>query len=318
METNEKEFDMEAAVAEIGDSMFPQDEAAESAVEVETEQHDAPIAEVEAVVTDAPVTPDRPAPKSWRQEHHETWAKMDTKAKEYYSQREDEMHKGMESYKESATYGKTLQDIINPYRPMLAATGMDDRTAVQTLMNAHYRLTQGDMQGRKQAFYELGQNLGFLNAPNTAPEDPRLSQMREQMNTMQAQQTQRDQHAYNETNTKMLKEVEVFAADPAHPLFNEVSDDIITMIKSGETSLQGAYEKAVWMNPVTRQKQLASMQTAQVAKLKDDAKQTAAKARQATSVNVRGRTSQVAPTEPMGSIQDTMAATLAEIRSRVT
>ena len=44
--------------------------------------------------------------------------------------------------------------------------------------------------------------------------------------------------------------METFALDTkAHPYFDEVADDIIALLKTG-ASLQEAYDKAVWANPV--------------------------------------------------------------------
>jgi len=54
-------------------------------------------------------------------------------------------------------------------------------------------------------------------------------------------------------------EVNAFASDPAHPFFDEVADDIVAFVRAGD-SLSKAYEKAVWANPVTREKEIARQQ----------------------------------------------------------
>lgn len=66
-------------------------------------------------------------------------------------------------------------------------------------------------------------------------------------------------HVLVEEMARIEKEVEAFAADPAHPFFDELSDDIAAILKTG-ASLAEAYEKAVWANPVTRAKEILRRQ----------------------------------------------------------
>ncbi len=317
-DTGSGDLDIASAVESIGLDLFPQ---SQTDTDTDTEVEEAPVPTSAAPVTETASAPTvaerRQAPKSWGREHHESWDKIDPKAQEYIEQRERQMLEGLGQYKTDATYGKSLRDILTPYRPILAAGGMDEATAVQTLLNAHYRLTQGDPQSRKQAFYELGQNLGFLQGQQAQPVDPQVQALQQQVTEMQRRDYDRDQRTHSEVRGRIEHDVATFAADPAHPFFDDVADDIIAMIRSG-APLQEAYDKAVWANPVTRQKQLATFQTEQTAKLRDEAKQTATKARQAMGVNVKGRDSRQAPTEPKGSMDDTMASILADIKSRTT
>ena len=309
-------LDIESASESIGRDLFPDayaDKADPEPVSEAPDETDAPAPVVEG--EPAPVVEARKPPKSWGTDYHGSWGTIDAKTQDYIERREQQMHEGLSQYKTDATYGKTLRDVMDTYRPILAAGGMDETQAVQTLLNAHYRLTQGDPQSRKQAFYELGQNLGFLQAQGAPPMDPQVQALQQQVQLMQQGLQAREQQTYNETREKIVKDVEAFAADPAHDLFDEAAVDIIAQIQSG-VPLQEAYDKAVWANAVTRQKQIAKLQTEQTAKLRDEAKQNAAKARQAVGVNMRGRESRQAPTEPVGSMEETMMKVLADIKSR--
>ncbi len=42
---------------------------------------------------------------------------------------------GIEQYKGDAGFGKTLREVMAPYKPMLAAQGVDEPKAVQYLLN---------------------------------------------------------------------------------------------------------------------------------------------------------------------------------------
>ena len=87
------------------------------------------------------------------------------------------------------------------------------------------------------------------------------------------------------------------------------------LVKAG-LPLQEAYEKAVWANPVTRAKELAKQQTADLAKARENARLAALPKKHAASVNVKSRDAGRTPTEPLGTMQDTMKQTLAEIKAR--
>lgn len=254
----------------------------------------------------------RPAPKSWPKEMHEFWGKTDPKVQDYWETREKQMLDGLDQYKGDANLGRTLKEVITPYKPILESAGLDETTAVRSLLNAHYRLTQGTVEQRKAAYDELGKNLGLIEGEKI---DPQVRQLQEKLTAIESTITTSQQRALQETQAKVSKDVEAFASDPKHPYFDEVADDIVAMIQAGR-SLDDAYEKAVWANPVTRQKEMARLQTENDAKLKEKAKQEALKAKQASSTNVKGRDTRRSPTEPKGTMEDTMKETLREIKTR--
>ena len=66
-------------------------------------------------------------------------------------------------------------------------------------------------------------------------------------------------HVLVEERARIEIEVNAFAADPEHPYFDELSDEIVAILKTG-ASLAEAYEKAVWANPVTREKEILRRQ----------------------------------------------------------
>jgi hypothetical protein len=135
---------------------------------------------------------------------------------------------------------------------------------------------------------------------------------------MQQTLTAREQADYHAAQTRVTQEVEAFAMDAkAHPYFNEVADDITVLLKGGvATSLQDAYDRAVRMNPVTYAKEVAVAQQAEVAKQQENARLNALKAKTAASSNVRSRETKRTPTEPVGTIEDTIRETVRQQRAR--
>lgn len=90
------------------------------------------------------------------------------------------------------------------------------------------------------------------------PQDPRsfLAQLvQQELQPIRAQFEQQQSQQLNAT----VSEIQAFAADPAHPFFNDVANDIRLLIESNRIApgpplqrLQQAYDQATWMNPTIR------------------------------------------------------------------
>jgi hypothetical protein len=109
-------------------------------------------------VVTAPVV--RAPPKSWAKDYHEHWGKMDPKAQEYVELREKQMLDGIEQYKEHFAFGKTMKDVITPYKALIASQGIDEAKAVGVLMNAHYKMSSLPPAERASYFAMLAKNYG--------------------------------------------------------------------------------------------------------------------------------------------------------------
>lgn len=323
-ETTETGFDMESASDRLGASLFPKVPTDEPEEETSETTPD-PVAATPhplPVPTDPSVQPTElsSAPKSWPKDMHPHWAKVPKEVQDYIANvREKQILDGIDQYKQAASYGKTLNDVLAPYQPLLQSKGLDAPRAVADLMQAYTALTQGTPEQRRTAFHQMGKNLGIpLGDPATPPTplDPEVQQLKEQFQQMQSHLTAQQQEAFTAAKSKALSEIETFAADAAHTYFEELQDDILGFLKIGD-SLQGAYEKAVWANPVTRAKEIARTQTETETKLKENARLQSLPKKQAKSVNIGGRDTQRVPTDPLGSMDDTLKATAMALRSRV-
>ena len=248
----------------------------------------------------------RPAPKSWAKETHEHWAKIPKEAQDYIETREQQMLSGLEQYKEHSSFGKQMRDVMTPYKPMLAAQGVDEPKAVQYLLNAHYRLTNGQQAEKAQYFASLAKSYGIdlaglQQGDEQAQVDPTVRALQEKVNALESGLTAREQASLNEARSKAAVTVNAFAADPKNVHFDEVADDVVKFIGQGDT-LEAAYEKAVWANPVTRAKEMARTQTEAEAKLREKAKAEAQAALKARGSNIRTRDTGKTPTESRGKL----------------
>jgi hypothetical protein len=327
---SESSFDMDSAVEQIAAELFPKSEAHE-------EEPDGPLAGATVTPvseTPPPVEPPLPAaptvrtpPKAWPKEMHEHWGKVDPAVQEYLEKREQQMVEGLGQYTEDAKYGKTLKEAIAPYQAVLQQYRLEPHQAVQSLLQAHTRLTQGTIEQRQAAYQELGVNLGLTastsngsQAPAQAPTpvDPKLEALEREFQTMKQSLTAREQAEYQAAQSRVTQEVEAFAADAkAHPHFQEVSAQITALLKGGVvSSLQEAYDQAVWMNPVVRAKEVAAAQQAEVAKQKENDRLNALKAKTAASSNVKHRETTRTPTAPLGTMEDTIREEVRQMRNR--
>ena len=305
------DINIEESAADIASDLFSNDEP-----RTENEQPVEDQAKPDEGMTQQEVIEALSPPQSWAKDYHQDWSMMPRRAQEYYMQREKQMLDGLDQYKEFAGYGKNLREAFKPYQESLKQQGLDEVKAVQYLLNANLKLSDPDEAKRTQYFKELaglygiklgesGQNQG--QAPEIAPLLQEISGIKSVLQTIQQRE--------RETVEKSVREqVDAFASDPANPYFDDVADEIVKMLNAGY-DLKTAYQNAVWANPVTRQKEIERTQTEERQKLEEKKKQEAVAAKKAVGGNVRSRDTGRVPTEPLGSMEDTMREVLAQRRA---
>jgi hypothetical protein len=214
---------------------------------------------------------------------------------------------------------------MQPYMPRLTALGMHPAQAIQALMNADWALSQGTPEQKAAMVAQICQNYGI--DPRTLPVgggDPNAPQptaveleLRKKFDGMASNVNQFIQSQMNEKKSAIDKEIAAFAADPAHPHFDEVADHIVRLLNADKNlSLQDAYDQAVWANPTTRAKaiEVLNKETAEKArKEREAAAQAATKARLA---NVRGKPTDKTTGAPKAGWEEQLAVTAEAISKR--
>jgi hypothetical protein len=314
---SEPSLDVESASDKIASAIFPptlqleKEDEEDGAAEPEEAVQVAKTAPIEAV------PPAIEAPTSWPREMHQHWPKVPKEVQDYWQLREKQMMDGLDQYKGVAAYGKSVADVLAPYKPLLESKGLDAPRAVADLMQAYTAMTQGTVEQRRMAYEHMGKNLGIMAAADTTTlVDPQVKALQDQFNQIQHTLTIQQTQALEAAREKAGREVEAFASDPKNVYFNEVADDILQHLKAGH-DLPTAYKLAVRGNEVTFHKEIARISTETEAKLKENARLDALPKQKAKSVNIGGRDTQRAPTEPLGSMEETLKSTLGQLRSRV-
>jgi hypothetical protein len=117
-------------------------------------------------------------------------------------------------------------------------------------------------------------------SPQTAPDLNRLVAQAVQQHLAPIQQQEQQRQYQNNLQT-----VQSFAADPAHPYFNDVADQMEALLKAGVAKdLSDAYDKATRLDPVISGQLDQERQKA----AEDQRKADAEKARRAAAASVRG------------------------------
>lgn len=259
------------------------------------------------------------APKSWAKEISAEFTKLPKPVQEYIRKREDDFTNGITQYKQAADYGRAVHSVVQPYMAHLQSRGLDVPTAMKALLNADYTLSRADPDQKAAFFTKLMQDynvdpakLGKLPAeldPNTKALTDRLARTEGVVTEFQRAQLEG-------RRTEVTKAVDKFAADPKNLYFAELSDDIVKFINAGYT-LEEAYEKAVWANPVTRAKEQARTTKDAEEARKKAASEAALAAKKAAKANVRETPSnRSAPTALLGSMDDTLRSTMRTIKER--
>lgn len=264
-------------------------------------------------------------PKSWAAAQAAIWAKMPPEAQAYVEQREAQVEEGFKANAPAVHYAKELSSIIGKYDTLLQSQGVKDhRVVVSTLLNSHYILSTKDAAGKAAFLAEVAKNYGVdldqaLAAFKAGPpaETAEAKELRERMDRIEADKRASDTAAFETIKAQSANEVAAFAADPAHPYFNEVAGDVALLLKADEKmNLATAYERAVYANPVTRAKELSRLKEAAEKTAREEAEEKAKAAEKARGTRVRGQEEHRESPDLLGTMEDTMRDTYKKINNR--
>lgn len=276
------------------------------ATEAEADVAEPPI-EATADEPEAPSGQYAEPPKSWKKEAQAEWAKLPENLKAEVYRREEDFHKGIQHYKQFADIGTQLHKTIAPYADMITKAGHTAPALINDLLNMQKVMTTGKPEERAAMMLQILQNTGVTleelqQAPQPAAVDPAVAALRQELQALRGELTSQSQQRQEAELQDINAEVEKFRTDGKHEHFNAVSLDMSALLAQGRASnLQEAYDKAVWANPETREKQLQKHKQELARKQADEA----AAARKAAGANVARRGTPPAPQKP-GTMEDTI------------
>lgn len=271
---------------------------------------------------------DTGAPDTWSKEALADWASIPPRAQQEILKREEDMHRGIEGYKAAAELGGKVSKIIEPYAPILAAEGVDPFNMLQNFAGNHYLLSRGTpeqkiqlaanlLTGYQIPLPELLEYMADQIGTASEPVDPKLVALEKEVTELKSARNQEREQLTSAALERINQEIDAFAADPKNKYFDELAADIQQLFAVGQAkTLSEAYEKALWSNPSTRQKELDRIAAEKQATGEEAAKKAAEKKAKAQAdhveVNPKSRNGAVIT----GSIDDTLNEALETIKSR--
>lgn len=322
------DLDLDGAIDSIGTEIVSRPEEPGEAELEATPAAPAEPAEP-APVTEAPETPETPAtpatepvvpsvpatkaPPTWRPEASAEWAKIPETVQQEILKREADMFSGLEQYKTQAQAASGVMSAIQPFMPILQQHNIQPEVMVKNLLSAQYTLATGSPQQKTAMLQRLAKDYGVEWGADAQMLDPQVSEHDQRLARL-------EQNWMQDVQSRTMQEVQTFASElgqdgkPLRPYFDDVANDIVGLIKSGQAAdLSDAYEKAVWLNPGTRAKEVERLKAA----TQRQAQEAAEAARKAEAANVRTSAKAVTAGSPVGSMDDTLMETLKDIKSRV-
>jgi hypothetical protein len=279
-----------------------------------TEESAPPLAE--SIPTDpvsAPVVPPELQRLGLRKEEADEIAKNPV-AMQAIIRRSEEMHKGLEQYRTKAQFGDQMAQAVQPFAQTIQSLGVHPAQAVQKLFSADHTLRYGTPEQKQAAFVNLAQSYGIdlggvqqyqANQPYV---DPRVSALEQQIQQQNAWIQQKEQQREWQERQTLNSDIEAFKSNPANKHFEAVRNDMAGLIQAGlATTLQDAYERAIYANPQVRATVLAEQQAKAEADRKAAQVQRAQEAKKAAAVNISRRGTMPAKA-PLGSMEDTIRA----------
>jgi len=263
-------------------------------------------------------------PSSWKPAAKVAWAALpDEVRKEIYRRETDFSNTVLNGpLKESADFGKSVRQVIEPYRGMIEAEGGTPERAVADLLKTAQLFRTAPQATKLQALFQIDQQFGAGlaqyvqseiarhagQAGLTAPQpqtggqaqvpfvDPRVDQI---LQSLQAQERARAQEEEKASNAA----VDAFftAKDDKgqllYPFVDNVLDDMtarVSIIRRNNPGIEHAsalkkgYEEAVWANPETRDVLIRQQQAQAAAPAEALRKAGAARAATAGHIPKRG------------------------------
>jgi hypothetical protein len=320
----ETDFDTATALADISSDLFGQEDEVESGEEGEQESP-AKVVETPAAVEEpnAEEVQELGAPKTWSKEALQEWATLPERSKQEILKREEDIFRGIEGYRERAELGDQYNKVVEPFRAALEAENVDPVGLFQSFASNHYILSRGSPAQKLELTANLVESYGidptelFERTSGITKVDPAIEELRRQNAELTSRIDTRERSEQTAQFSSIQREVEAFASDPKNTYYSEVANDIAQLLNAGVAiTLQDAYEKAVYANPVTRQKEIDRLTSEKLTANSAAEKARVDKVAKLTGANVTSIPKNRDAAIAVGSLDDTLNETLAKIRSQ--
>ena len=239
-----------------------------------------------------------------RKEEAAEWKKASPVLQQALLRRSEEMHRGLEQYRAPAQFGQRMVDAFKPYEQTLQQLNVSPDVAIGKLLQVDGTLRYGSPEQKAATIATLAQQFGvdLGMAQNTPLPDQNYVALQNQNQDLQNRLNKLEREQQERDDAMLNSEFAKFAEGREH--FETVRAYMGTLIQEGRaSSLEDAYEQAIWANPSIRAALIAKQQSEASAKAEKERK--AQDARKANAVNMSRR-----GTVPAGATTGTMEDTI--------
>lgn len=199
------------------------------------------------------------APKSYKKEYAEQFKSLAPEMRKYLHEREKEVERGFSDFGNKLNGYKWVDSVFQSRAERLNKSGINQpQQYFEALAKIDDAINQDPRGTIKTLIEAYGVNLADDNNSEQNQLQQKISQLEQGVNSLRgfiANQRQAELHSTVENFVNAKDE----AGNPAHPHFDKVFRVMGQLMKSGAaTSIQDAYDKAVWLDPEIREKMMAA------------------------------------------------------------
>lgn len=272
------------------------------------------------------------APSTWKPTARADWDKLPPTVRAEIHRREADFLNGQSQLLPDAQFGRSMRQVVDPYRLLIEAEGATPERAVADIMRTAAILRMGTREQKYAAFAQAAQQYGVdLRAFTQTNEsgqpqvpqnfqDPRVDQLLVHLNNQETQRQHQEQSTLESVVTDWMNEADA-QGQPLRPYLGDVMTEmqaLVPQIRQAKPGLaqaqvlQEAYERATWGNPEVRALLQTKQQTDLDAQRRTENQGRVRDAKKAASVNVARRASSPSPAKP-GSLEETISNTAREL-----
>lgn len=205
------------------------------------------------------------APKHWSDASKALFAKVPGEVQQSWLTWDKEQARRVdEKYQEIAGFRRerdAIEELFSPYSRDLELQGVSRNQFLISLLGGHKYLQESP----REALLWLAQTYGvdprsLVASPEQENTDPHVQKLTQELSQVRSQVTGFMSQAQQQAHEQKLAQVQAFAAakgedgKPLRPHFEEVSKELLSIMKAGEKDLEVAYNKAVRMNDAVWEK----------------------------------------------------------------
>lgn len=194
-----------------------------------------------------------PAPKSYPKEFQENFKTLSPEWQGYLLQREKQVEKGFSELGNKVSSYKWSDQLFEDRKERLKALGYNDaKDYIQKLISIDDALYQNPS--------ETLEKIGNIYGPQQTNNNASMTEAQRKIWTDIAEARERFQKQQSDAAAFDVKRFENAVTEDGklkHPFYKTVGHEMVDILKSGTANdLEEAYQKALWLNPNTREKMI--------------------------------------------------------------